>query len=122
MLKYSKLIVFLQFLYAVNLIKCDNYSFINLPQTHLSYYFNNYPKIRDDCLASADCIHRKFLESDDYKKDLCWGYEDDCKNDKRFSKHRCPGDVLAHVKSKNEQLDAFYTQADFGEWVDVFGI
>lgn len=44
----------------------------------------------------------------------CWGYEDRCDPDKSFQRPVCLGSHKGWVKTKDEQLSAFFSQADFG--------
>lgn len=85
---------------------------INLPLNHLSQYFNSLPRLTEKLSKTSDGVYRDYLNSDKYDRDLCWGYEYDCK--KPLHTHRCPGNHTGYVKSKEAQLDIFYTQADFG--------
>jgi len=48
-------------------------------------------------------------------QDVCWGYEDECPLGPRSYSHPiCDGDHKGWVKNKEEQLETFYKQADFG--------
>ncbi|RZC43143.1 EGF domain-specific O-linked N-acetylglucosamine transferase, partial [Asbolus verrucosus] len=88
---------------------CDNFSSINLPDEHLPYYFTNFPQIATKCESDPDCPYKNFLHE---KK--CWGYEYNCPDSRRYSSPRCFGDHRGWVKTKADQLNTFYTQADFG--------
>nr|XP_019931574.2 EGF domain-specific O-linked N-acetylglucosamine transferase-like [Aedes albopictus]XP_029724039.1 EGF domain-specific O-linked N-acetylglucosamine transferase-like [Aedes albopictus] len=94
----------------------SDYGFINLPKSHLPLYFRRFPQLEQRCLKDETCEYRKTLASDAYKarKGTCWGYEDDCGKENRFSNPECPGDFQGYVKSKEAQLETFYAQADFG--------
>lgn len=86
---------------------------INLPENHLSPFFNNLPGLEDKFTNSNSDFYKEFLNSDRYERDVCWGYEHECKKP-RIS-HKCPGNHTGYVQSKEAQLDVFYAQADFGE-------
>lgn len=86
-----------------------NFSTINLPEEHLQYYFANFPLLAKECESDPDCPFKDHLN-----KDKCWGYEHNCKWDKQYSIPSCPGDHRGWVKSKFDQQNAFYSQADFG--------
>lgn len=88
---------------------CSNFSTINLPEEHLQYYFASFPQQAKECEADPDCPYKTQLH-----KDRCWGYESQCKWDKQYSIPSCPGDHRGWVKSKKDQQNTFYTQADFG--------
>nr|CAG4640694.1 EOG090X02IK [Eulimnadia texana] len=45
---------------------------------------------------------------------LCWGYEADCPKHLGYSDAHCPGDHKGWVKSKSQQYETFFNQADFG--------
>lgn len=94
---------------AIHNTLCGNFSTINLPREHLQYYFANFPKLAEECEIDPDCPYKTELH-----KDKCWGYESGCKWDKQYSVPSCPGDHRGWVKSKLEQQNTFYTQADFG--------
>ncbi|XP_058826339.1 EGF domain-specific O-linked N-acetylglucosamine transferase [Topomyia yanbarensis] len=97
---------------------CDNkYDFINLPKSHLPLYFRRFPQLEEKCLNDDSCEYRSVLTSDTFKAKkaaTCWGYEDDCDVAKRFSKPKCPGNYQGYVKTKEAQVETFYSQADFG--------
>lgn len=86
-----------------------NYSMINLPYEHLQYYFSNFPEIYKQCRLDPEC---PFTE--EFVLDKRWGYEFDCKSSNHYSIPNCPGDFKGWVKSKQDQINTFYTQADFG--------
>jgi EGF domain-specific O-GlcNAc transferase len=89
---------------------------IDLPENHLSQYFNNLPRFKSRVIhedTSAGEIYKNFLKSKKYDTELCWGYEYDCM--KPHKTHKCPGNHHGFVNSKEAQLDVFYAQADFGK-------
>nr|XP_022914214.1 EGF domain-specific O-linked N-acetylglucosamine transferase isoform X1 [Onthophagus taurus] len=86
-----------------------NYTEINLPDEHLQYYFSRYPKINEECDRDPNCPYKEFLATN-----KCWGYEYNCKRTNRYSEPICLGDHKGWVKTKGDQIDTFYTQADFG--------
>lgn len=94
---------------CITQVYCDNFSTINLPQSHLPYYFKNFPKVAEKCESDAECPYKEYLDSD-----KCWGYEYDCKWEKQYSIPACPGDHRGWVTNKFDQQNTFYTQADFG--------
>nr|CAG4639012.1 EOG090X02IK [Daphnia magna]SVE82963.1 EOG090X02IK [Daphnia magna] len=53
-----------------------------------------------------------FADEDD--TGLCWGYETNCPQHLGYSNAHCPGDHKGWVSSKNQQLQTFINQADFG--------
>uniref|UniRef100_A0A182IUV3 EGF domain-specific O-linked N-acetylglucosamine transferase n=1 Tax=Anopheles atroparvus TaxID=41427 RepID=A0A182IUV3_ANOAO len=95
---------------------CESYQYINLPKAHLPMYFRRFPALEKQCAADENCPYRTVIASSSYQsqKDACWGYEDACTEKGRFSNHSCPGSHVGYVKSKQAQLDTFYSQADFG--------
>lgn len=111
-MEYSILVV----LVLIATSKCDISDLlidIDLPENHLSQYFNNLPHFKDKILKSAGGVYKKFLESKKYDTELCWGHEYDCI--KPLHIHECPGDHSGYVNSKEAQLDVFFAQADFGK-------
>ncbi|XP_058056689.1 EGF domain-specific O-linked N-acetylglucosamine transferase [Anopheles bellator] len=98
---------------------CDGpYSHIDLPKAHLPMYFRRFPALEKQCAEDERCPYRTLIASESYQRRrnsaCCWGYEDGCTAKERFSNHSCPGSHVGYVKSKQAQLDTFYSQADFG--------
>lgn len=106
-------IIFL-ILLCVTTISTDNYSYINLPETHLPYYFSNFPKVAESCVNDDNCEYKEWLKNHDYNKKSCWGYEPNCLPENRFSKPKCPGEKPGWLKTKDDQFEQFYIQGDFG--------
>lgn len=86
---------------------------IDLPENHLSQYFNNLPEFAKKINETTTGPYKEFLSSEKYDREICWGYELNCK--KPMQTHDCPGNHSGYVKSKEAQLDVFYAQADFGK-------
>ncbi|XP_058802591.1 EGF domain-specific O-linked N-acetylglucosamine transferase [Phymastichus coffea] len=101
-----KVLTFLVFLTTVD---ASNYSDIDLPESHIKYYFNSFPVVAEKCRNDPSCPYKVHLD-----KEVCWGYETECKSEHSFSKPRCPGDHKGWVATKKAQLDTFYAQGDFG--------
>lgn len=91
---------------------------VNLPYSHLPYYFNGYPNEVDLCIKNETCKYHEYLRDSypKYKDKLCWGYEKDCKRENAFSKMECSGKLPTYMKTKDEQIDLFYRKADFGNF------
>lgn len=86
---------------------------IDLPPNHLSQYFNKLPLLAKKLNQTSNGPYKEFLSSEKYDRELCWGYEHNCK--KPLLTHKCPGNHTGYVQSKEAQLDVFYAQADFGK-------
>lgn len=86
---------------------------IDLPENHLSQYFNRLPELAKKLNETTNGPYKEFLSSEKYDREICWGYEQNCK--KPLHTHKCPGNHTGYVQSKETQLDVFYTQADFGK-------
>lgn len=86
---------------------------IDLPENHLSQYFNNLPEFAKKINETSNGLYKAFLSSEKYDRKACWGYEDKCKEPRLT--HRCPGHHSGYVKSKEAQLEVFYAQTDFGK-------
>lgn len=102
----------ISYLFFVNFcvqVLSDNFSWINLPNEHLPYYFTSYPKVAEACEKDNECPYKEYLH-----KNKCWGYEYNCEQERQYSMPRCPGDHRGWVKSKADQENTFFTQADFG--------
>jgi EGF domain-specific O-GlcNAc transferase len=108
-------VVILVSLILIATSKCDTNDLfidIDIPENHLSQYFNNLPHFKNRVIESAGGIYKNFLDSEKYDSKVCWGYEYDCV--KPSKTHECPGNHHGFVNSKEAQLDVFYAQADFG--------
>lgn len=81
---------------------CDD---LDLPDKHVQLFLNAFP---DTCpfaqLATEQTPTAKLMR---------WGYERDS-GTTRFSQPKCPGSHIGYIKDKSSQLNAFFTQADFG--------
>lgn len=94
---------------------------IDLPESHLPYYFNKFPHMTEQCLSNSSCIHRKLLASADYDRKKCWGYERICDLQRHsFSQPTCAEEQPAWLKTHDEYVKTFYYQADFGEYFACF--
>ncbi|XP_035743152.1 EGF domain-specific O-linked N-acetylglucosamine transferase-like isoform X2 [Vespa mandarinia] len=90
-----------------------NYTDINLPASHMRYYFHSFPTVAEKCRNDTSCPY-KFSSQDSFNAKACWGYEIECKEENSFSVPHCPGDHKGWVATKKAQLDTFYAQGDFG--------
>lgn len=107
---------FIKLIISLILVQCiagDEIIDINLPLSHLSQYFNSLPHFVKKLNETSAGVYKEFLNSKEYDRNSCWGYEYDCK--KPTFVHRCPGNFTGYVKSKEAQLDVFHAQADFGD-------
>ncbi|XP_053377294.1 EGF domain-specific O-linked N-acetylglucosamine transferase-like [Mercenaria mercenaria] len=86
-----------------------NWSSLNLPVSHVPYFFTNNPDIRDLCKQDEKCPYKTAL-----KEKRCWGYERECAIENRLSLPECPGDSRGWSSTKEDQLDQFWKGADFG--------
>lgn len=96
------------------LLLASNYSFINVPDTHLPYYFATFPNVAEKCRNDANCPYTKWLNENEVDTMKCWGYEPHCKAVNAFSRPTCSGESPTWTPSKDEQVKTFYSQADFG--------
>lgn len=78
------------FLVIFSQFSAGDYSFIDLPENHLAYYFNTFPNVAQQCLADPKCEYQSFLLSDS-KTEACWGYEADCRKGQSYQTLKCPG-------------------------------
>lgn len=100
------LLLFISQTFALNRL---NLTSINLPSEHLQYYFSHFPEIYELCKGDPECSF-----GEDFELNKCWGYESDCDLKNRYSAPQCSGDYKGWVQSKQDQINTFYTQADFG--------
>lgn len=47
-------------------------------------------------------------------KPACWGYETNCEQNNSYAVPSCPGDHKGWVRTKQDQINTFFTQGDFG--------
>lgn len=99
-------------LFCLQRISSNNYSYIDLPEAHLSFYFNNFPNVADKCKTDENCVYRNWLIDHPDIPNVCWGYEDNCKREHSYSQPKCTGKHPGI--SLESQMDTFYLQADFG--------
>lgn len=94
------LVIILFYLNLSQLIASEEIFDINLPTSHLSQYFNSLSKrwIEKINKTSDENFYKKFINSDQYDKEICWGYEYNCK--KPINLHRCTGNHTGYVQSK----------------------
>ncbi|KAF4526720.1 hypothetical protein B566_EDAN015752 [Ephemera danica] len=90
-------------------VSCYNVTDVNLPEEHLSYYFNAFPSVAEKCRNDSSCPYKAYLN-----KTACWGFEPGCRPENAFQQPKCTSHHKGWVKSKEEQLSTFYSQADFG--------
>lgn len=88
---------------------------IDLPESHLPYYFNSFPKVLEQCLSNSNCTYRTLLTSDEYNNKKCWGYEPGCAPENSFPRPACAKEKPGWIKSHEEYEKTFYDQADFGK-------
>ncbi|XP_075214327.1 EGF-domain O-GlcNAc transferase isoform X2 [Lycorma delicatula] len=86
-----------------------NYDNINLPKEHVHFFLNTFKEIGEQCLKDEACPFKE-----EVGKPGCWGYEPTCEEKNSYSMPVCPGDHKGWVKSKKDQMNTFYSQADFG--------
>lgn len=97
-------------LQSFDIVTSIDLSEINVPPTHLKYIFNSFEDVAKSCLDDPQCPKELVSEK------ACWGYERNCHKDNSYPvRPICPGDHRGWVKTKQAQLDTFYSQADFGE-------
>ena len=87
------------------------WSKLNLPLEHMPFFFNSNQKLRKLCLKDTAC---PFREQAHENATQCWGYEANCKTEKRLFLPQCPEDSRGWTKSKQEQVDMFWKHGDFG--------
>lgn len=82
----------------------------NLPKEHLSFYYNTFPDVKNECLNDKKCVNRNFLKSDKYDSEACWGFEDECGRASLFQRPKC----VRGLERTTDPEETFYQQADFG--------
>lgn len=108
-------VIFLICIIKFGLLLASNYSFINVPDTHLPYYFATFTNVAENCRNDgSNCPYAKWLNENVIDTKKCWGYESGCDAENAFSRPKCYGESPAWMQSKEEQANTFYSQADFG--------
>ena len=119
----------------------NNYwSTLNLPASHMPFFFHSNEAMRQRCLAEGDSCPYKDAADASKASSSCWGYEATCDAKTRLSLVQCPGDSRGWVRFspcsfffshlfcnlyviiiyfeqkpiKSEQIDLFWQQGDFG--------
>lgn len=117
-MEFYKFVVAVIYLYYYLVLVSSNHSYndnIDLPESHLPYYFNNFPQVIKQCLSNNSCIHQSLLKRDDYNMKKCWGYEQQCTFEHSFSVPKCAAEKPVWIKTKEDYINTFYEQADFGK-------
>lgn len=99
---------------GIQLIECGKKSLwerLNLPEAHMPYFFSSNEKLRLKCVKDDTCPYREQANESALK---CWGYEKGCKAERSTFLPQCPGDSNGWTKDKQEQIDLFWKQGDFG--------
>lgn len=86
-----------------------NWSSLNLPDSHIPFFFTNNPDMRNLCQKDDDCPFKAAL-----KERKCWGYEKKCPKENRLSQPECPDSSRGWASTKEDQLNQFWKGADFG--------
>lgn len=108
-------VIFCIFIIKFGLLLASEYNFINVPDTHLPYYFATFENVAKKCIDDGvNCPYAKWLHENVVNTKKCWGYEADCKAENAFSKPKCPGESPTWMPNKDDQEETFFTQADFG--------
>lgn len=108
-------VIFLIGIIQFGLLLASNYNVINMPDTHLPYYFATFTNVAEKCRNDgANCPYAKWLNENVIDTRKCWGYEPECNPENAFSRPKCSGESPAWMPDKKEQVKTFYSQADFG--------
>jgi hypothetical protein len=92
----------------VGLKKCSKiWSRINLPSSHMPYFFHSNENLRLSCLADESCPYKSQAHNDSLK---CWGYENKCDLSKRLFLPKCPDDSRGWTTDKQTQIQMFWEQ------------
>lgn len=87
----------------------DIWQTLNLPDEHIPYFFKNNEDVKSLCEKDPNCPYKRHLKSK-----RCWGYEKECPEKYHMSSPECDGESQGWAKRKEEQVEQFWTQADFG--------
>ncbi|XP_066948238.1 EGF domain-specific O-linked N-acetylglucosamine transferase [Macrobrachium rosenbergii] len=109
MRKMTSILKYLTFAVILLHTNCLRWSELNLPEEHMAMFFNENPELAERCENDKNCPFKIHLY-----RPACWGYETNCSLQNRYSHPSCPGDHKGWVRTKEEQLETFYEQGDFG--------
>lgn len=87
-----------------------DYSRIFLPPEHIPYFLNNNKKFAKLCRKDPLCPFKDALED----TSVCWGYERNCDQKKRFSYPICTKADTGWARTLEAAQEVFWKQADFG--------
>lgn len=98
--------------YAEENISYQSYDFkkINLPAGHLPYFLHNNQDVARSCSQDPRCPFREYLT----QRDSCWGYENYCRKEHRFSYPVCDKVDSGWARNLEGAQEVFWRQADFG--------
>ncbi|XP_073448309.1 EGF domain-specific O-linked N-acetylglucosamine transferase [Aquarana catesbeiana] len=83
---------------------------IDLPGEHVPYFLYGNPDVATLCSQDPRCPFREHLTD----RRSCWGYEESCRKEHRFSYPVCDKVDFAWAKNLKEAEEVFWRQADFG--------
>ncbi|XP_072438618.1 EGF domain-specific O-linked N-acetylglucosamine transferase isoform X1 [Chiloscyllium punctatum] len=86
------------------------YNNVTLPDEHIPYFLHNNMHIANHCKKDPLCPFMKHLR----KLQSCWGYENNCKPEHRFSYPVCSDATSGWANTIESAQDIFWKQADFG--------
>ncbi|XP_041047387.1 EGF domain-specific O-linked N-acetylglucosamine transferase isoform X2 [Carcharodon carcharias] len=86
------------------------YNNIRLPDEHIPYFLYNNMHIATSCKKDPLCPFKKHLRN----LQSCWGYENNCKPEYRFSYPVCTDATSGWANTIEVAQDIFWKQADFG--------
>jgi len=85
-----------------------NLDSLNIPSDHLPYFLNIHPHLKGSCMNGTN-------PCEPIHPDLCWGYENDCKEANRYFRPvPCEGDSKGWTQNKKDQERQFFLHGDFG--------
>ncbi|RUS70729.1 hypothetical protein EGW08_021507 [Elysia chlorotica] len=90
-------------------VSAYNWDQLNLPPSHLPFYFKNHPDVDKMCREDVECPFQEMTG-----QDKCWGYEPDCDKSQHYTNPNCSGDKRGWYVGKKEQEHKFWSTADFG--------
>ncbi|KAL0274127.1 UNVERIFIED_CONTAM: hypothetical protein PYX00_006625 [Menopon gallinae] len=105
----SAAFLFSLFSNKINVLSSNEYNY-NLPESHVPFYFRNFPDELKKCVEDEKCPYKNNIPNEL----PCWGYEADCQKSLSYSIPECPKDHKGWAETKSDQVKLFYQQGDFG--------
>ncbi|XP_019622565.1 PREDICTED: EGF domain-specific O-linked N-acetylglucosamine transferase-like [Branchiostoma belcheri] len=90
---------------------CPALAHLRLPSEHLAYYLYSHPEAADAARNDTRC---RYLLQHDGEVSQCWGYEEDCPRQARYSPPVCAQEWQTGRRHRLNNTERFWIDAGFG--------